>query len=139
MKLVRQVKRVTITTVLGMVVLLAIPATSFAQGRGRGRGQGPNLTKKCGKFVNCHDARDGRWDGRGPNGSRVGRRIGIGDIFRGRRVRGTNRDNIIIRNRRVGRIDRDGDGDFDRNDRVIGRRQNRIERIERINNRRRGR
>ena len=28
--------------------------------------------KKCGKFVNCHDARDGRIDGRGPRGSRVG-------------------------------------------------------------------
>ncbi len=32
----------------------------------------PNYNKKCGKFVNCHDARNGRWDGRGPRGSRVG-------------------------------------------------------------------
>ena len=32
----------------------------------------PNYNKKCGKFVNCHDARNGRIDGRGPRGTRVG-------------------------------------------------------------------
>lgn len=31
-----------------------------------------NWSKKCGKFVNCHDARAGRLDGRGPRGTRVG-------------------------------------------------------------------
>jgi len=50
----------------GLVLLLAMPAISLAQGRGRGRGRGPDWDKKCAKFVNCHDARDGRWDGRGP-------------------------------------------------------------------------
>jgi hypothetical protein len=30
--------------------------------------------KKCGKFVNCHDARDGRWDGRGPDRRRFSHR-----------------------------------------------------------------
>jgi hypothetical protein len=49
-----------------LALLFAVPAISLAQGRGNGRGQGPNLDKKCAKFVNCHDARDGRWDGRGP-------------------------------------------------------------------------
>ena len=64
---------------------------ALGQGRGRGngngngRGRGPiifgnggpgnssNQDKKCAKFVNCHDARDGRWDGRGPrsNGGAV--------------------------------------------------------------------
>ena len=44
----------------------ALPVTSSAQGRGKGNGAGSNLDKKCAKFVNCHDARDGRWDGRGP-------------------------------------------------------------------------
>ena len=48
--------------------ILALPIISLAQGRGNGngRGGGPNLDKKCAKFVNCHDARDGRLDGRGP-------------------------------------------------------------------------
>ena len=55
----------------GLVLLLAMPATSMAQGRGRGngRGRGPDWDKKCAKFVNCHDARDGRVDGRGPRRS----------------------------------------------------------------------
>lgn len=53
----------------GLAVLLLIPATAFSQGRGRGRADnGQNW--KCQKFVNCHDASDGRWDGRGPK-SRV--------------------------------------------------------------------
>jgi len=41
---------------------LLMPDSGFAQGRGHGRGQ----VKKSAKFVNGHDARDGRWDGRGP-------------------------------------------------------------------------
>ena len=125
-----------------LVVVLAMPVTSFAQGRGRGRGRGPDLDKKCGKFVNCHDARDGRWDGRGPRGSRVGRRIWDDDYYyRGRRVRRANRiwvdrdgdgdfDRFDMRRGRRNRLDRDGDGDFDRFDVLIGRRQNRFERRE---------
>ena len=50
----------------GLVLLLAMPAISLAQGRGRGRGRGPDGDKKCPKFVNCHDASEGRLDGRGP-------------------------------------------------------------------------
>jgi hypothetical protein len=53
------------TAFLAILVLFAsflIPAQAVAQGNGRGRGQ----AKKFGKFVNGHDARDGRWDGRGP-------------------------------------------------------------------------
>ena len=45
-----------------MAVTLLLPACVSAQGRGHGRG----LSKKSEKFVNGHDARDGRWDGRGP-------------------------------------------------------------------------
>ncbi|HXR99447.1 MAG TPA: hypothetical protein VN724_02725 [Pyrinomonadaceae bacterium] len=59
--------------VLGFVMLVGISTDAMAQGRGRGRG----LDKKCEKFVNCHDARDGRWDGRGPN-----RDDRFGNIFR---------------------------------------------------------
>jgi len=53
---------------LAVVLLLtiAVPTTSFGKDRGRrGRGRDWN-DRKCGKFVNCHDARDGRRDGRGP-------------------------------------------------------------------------
>jgi hypothetical protein len=55
--------------VLGVMFVIAVPADSLAQGRGRGRGRGHDQSGKCGKFVNCHDARDGRWDGRGPKRS----------------------------------------------------------------------
>ena len=53
------------TVVLAVLVLvgsLVIPTQAVAQGNGRGRGQ----AKKVDKFVNGHDARDGRLDGRGP-------------------------------------------------------------------------
>lgn len=118
-KLIRNGKA---TILFVLMVVLAMPLVSFAQGRGRGRGRGPDLDRKCGKFVNCHDARDGRWDGRGPRSSRVGRRI---DIFRDRRV---NRDDIFFPRGRNRRIDRDGDGDFDRIDVLLGRRQRRVDR-----------
>jgi hypothetical protein len=67
------------TKVFGIVVvtllmILTLSTGVMAQGRGRRVGQ---WDKKCSKFVNCHDARDGRWDGRGPN-----RRVGVTNIFR---------------------------------------------------------
>jgi hypothetical protein len=78
-----------------LIMMLALPLIASAQGRGYGRGRGNNQWRKCGKFVNCHDARDGRWDR--SRGSRIGNRF-------------YNRRNRV-------RFDRDGDGDFDRNDR----------------------
>jgi len=53
---------------LVLLLVMSVSADALAQGRGRGRGRGfdEGLGRKCGKFVNCHDARDGRWDGRGP-------------------------------------------------------------------------
>jgi hypothetical protein len=45
-----------------MACVLSIPVRGHAQGRGHGRG----LDKKTVKFINGHDARAGRWDGRGP-------------------------------------------------------------------------
>lgn len=59
----------TTTNIFGIVavsllLLFAASIDTNAQGRGRRNG---NWDKKCSKFVNCHDARDGRWDGRGPN------------------------------------------------------------------------
>jgi hypothetical protein len=53
--------------VLAILVVIGMPFDAFSQGRGRDRGgDNSGLGRKCDKFVNCHDARDGRWDGRGP-------------------------------------------------------------------------
>jgi hypothetical protein len=64
---------------IGTAILLLVLATSISteavgQGRGRRVFGGGGFDKKCGKFVNCHDARDGRWDGRGPRRDRDFRR-----------------------------------------------------------------
>ena len=95
-----------------ILVLSLVSASALAQGRGRGRGwekrhdvfangnsrfdgRGRNQNWKCGVFVNCHDARDGRWDGRGPRannnfsrGSRVSyrNRYNMSDYWRQRHV-----------------------------------------------------
>ena len=95
------IRRLIWGTLAALLLTVAIPsATTFAQGRGHGKGHGNgngdwsnrldrdrstnfwrntrnrnytrHYNKKCGKFVNCHDARDGRIDGRGPRGTRVG-------------------------------------------------------------------
>ncbi len=95
--------------VLGLLMLLSVSVDTMAQGRGR---RVSRSDKKCSKFVNCHDARDGRWDGRGPN-----RRISSRDRFFRRNRR--NRDS----DRRI-RIRRDRDRDFDR-DRVWRHRRRR--------------
>src|ERR1041385_2342111 len=70
--------------VLGLLIVLGVSSDAMAQGRGRGLG------KKCEKFVNCHDARDGRWDGRGPDRRFRSRR------FVSRRNR-RERDEFIVR------------------------------------------
>ena len=91
--------------ILGLLLAVALPTTALGQGRGRGHGRGGifgNSKNKCGKFVNCHDARDGRVDGRGPSGTRVGN-ILLGRRIRARRHRNVDNDRFIIRNRRVNR------------------------------------
>lgn len=106
--------------VIAMLLAIAMPATSFGKDHGRqGRGHG-NRHGKCGKFVNCHDARDGRRDGRGPRADRVS------DILRNRirnrnrdfdndgelrRQRNRNIDNDLLRDRRFRNRDRDLDDD----------------------------
>ena len=86
--------------VLGLLMILSTSVDTMGQGRGR---RVSRTDKKCSKFVNCHDARDGRWDGRGPN-----RRISLRDrIFRRNR---RNRDS----DRRI-RVRRDRNRDFTRN------------------------
>jgi hypothetical protein len=93
----RKLNRKILMIVAGLVLLIAVPSTNFAQGRGRGRGQ----EKKLDRFVNGHDARDGRWDGRGPRSTRGSI---ISDVVRRRR-------HERLRNR-----------DFDQNDRFRNRR-----------------
>jgi hypothetical protein len=84
--------------VLALVTMLNVSSDVMGQGRGR---RVSHMDRKCAKFVNCHDASEGRWDGRGPN-----RRISL-------------RDRIFRRNRRDrdfdrGRGWRHRDRDFDR-------------------------
>jgi len=96
------------TMILTLLLAVVLPTTALGQGRGRGHGRGGlggifgNPNNKCGKFVNCHDARDGRVDGRGPRGTRVGNVLWR-NRFRNRRHRNFDNDRVIIRNRRVNR------------------------------------
>jgi hypothetical protein len=95
--------------VLGLLLAMAIPATALGQGRGRGRGNVGNIRwparttrlsnydKKCLKFKNCHDASAGRWDGRGPRGSRVSNILATRVRHRSRRFA---RNDFVLRNRR---------------------------------------
>jgi len=50
---------------VGGLALVLMSASYAARAQGRGQGES-NRDKKCSKFVNCHDASEGRWDGRGP-------------------------------------------------------------------------
>ena len=94
---------------MALLLATAIPAIALGQGHGRGQRRGnvgninwpirrarlSNQDKKCAKFVNCHDASEGRVDGRGPRGSRVGNILST-------RARHSNRryDGLTLRNRR---------------------------------------
>lgn len=100
-------KRKLLQLVLATLIVSTLSIVASAQGRGHGkgvglsrqsdifgnRGRGRNQDWKCGKFINCHDARDGRVDGRGPNSNRGVFQNGI-FLPRGSRVR----NRMIIRN-----------------------------------------
>ena len=90
--------------VMALLLSAAAPITSFGQGHGRGRDRDNSSNRgwskhnrKCGKFVNCHDARDGRWDRRGPRGDRV---ANINPNIHFRRNRSFENARVIVRNRR---------------------------------------
>ena len=93
--------RILTLLTLTLLTVVAIAPDASAQGRGRGHGRGngrdgwslgnSGLGKKCEKFVNCHDARDGRWDNRGPRRS----------LTRSRWYRPNTRYRIVSRSRRV--------------------------------------
>lgn len=97
-----------IRLMVSMAIGCLIASTALSQGRGRGigvmrksdvfinshdarqgrlDGRGRNLDWKCGRFVNCHDARNGRWDGRGPRLNRGRYRSGVVFVPRSSRVR----------------------------------------------------
>ena len=85
-----------------LAVLIVISASFEARGQGRGR-RASGQDKKCAKFVNCHDASEGRVDGRGP---RRETDVDNWDWRRIRRDRDLDRDGS--RRRRHRDIDRDG-------------------------------
>jgi hypothetical protein len=94
--------RMTLWTIIfALIVITGLPTLASAQGRGRGRGQ----DKKAEKFRNGHDARDGRWDGRGPRHNRDDRFDDDDDDFnrRGGRRRSNRQrdDNFSNRSDRV--------------------------------------
>ncbi len=67
MRLSRNRQNLVSIAMLVLLLALALPATAFADKRDKGQGRHHDKRdRKCGKFVNCHDGRDGRWDGRGP-------------------------------------------------------------------------
>lgn len=86
--------------VLTLACALLSPTQGFAQGRGHGRG----LAKKSGKFINGHDARDGRWDGRGPRPGfirlRRHRRVVYGVRIKPGHVRKGKKVHVVYRGRR---------------------------------------
>jgi hypothetical protein len=81
----KKLNRNILLIVAGLVLLIATPATNFAQERRQDRRD----EKKSDRFVNRHDARDGRWDGRGP---RSARGSDIGNVIRHRHDGLRNRD-----------------------------------------------
>ena len=91
--------------VLSLLIVMSVATDAMGQGRGRRASRG--FDKKCEKFVNCHDARDGRWDGRGPN------RRSDYDNYRRRRNRNWDRDGDFD-SRRWRRRHRDRDFDHNR-------------------------
>jgi len=59
----RTLRLALLTAALAIIVNLALSAVTFAHDK---RWRGRVHDKKAEKFINGHDARDGRWDGRGP-------------------------------------------------------------------------
>jgi hypothetical protein len=63
----RTLRFAMLITTLAIAVNIALSDVTFAKhDRGRGRGRGHFIDKKRERFINRHDARDGRFDGRGP-------------------------------------------------------------------------
>jgi len=90
--------------IAALAVLVVVGASFEARGQGRNR-RANKLDKKCAKFVNCHDASEGRLDGRGPRRGTDDNNRDNWDWRRIRRDRDLDRDGS--RRRRHRNIDRD--------------------------------
>ncbi|HEY6246894.1 MAG TPA: hypothetical protein VIX17_23275 [Pyrinomonadaceae bacterium] len=108
-------RKFVMLTVAAVALLMTLSVSdASAQGRGRGHGNGKwdngrgnshwKWGNKCDKFVNCHDARDGRWDNRGPRRrlslrTRYGRRYENARMYRRNNNRRLYRNGFYVRNR----------------------------------------
>jgi hypothetical protein len=107
MRLPKNRQNLLSVAMLALLLMLALPGIVLADNRDNQRGRDRDRRdRKCGKFINCHDARDGRWDGRGPRRNwddRSSRRGRSNDRFDRRRSRF--RDRFGDRDRRHTRFD----------------------------------
>jgi hypothetical protein len=93
-------RRVLWSAVLTLIIAIGLPGVALADPpQGRGKNKVSKQEKKNAKFKNGHDARDGRWDGRGP---------------RDRDDDYDDDDDYNGRDRERRRRDRDNDGVYDR-------------------------
>ena len=103
MRLPKNKQNLISLAMLALLLTLVLPSGAAADQRDRGRGRDhDNSDRKCEKFVNCHDARDGRWDGKGPRRNRNSRfvhRNRFDDRFERRNNRMTRRSEIREVNR----------------------------------------
>ena len=121
MSILRTRMNAPVAILFALVLMMALPIISFAQGRGNGRGAGK--PDKCAKFVNCHDARDGRVDGRGPAiQSNYPNPNNYPNTYPNPNTYPDPNNYPYPPQTRNRRIDRDGDGDIDRDDRIRHRR-----------------
>lgn len=121
--------------VLASAFALALPVAGLAQGRGRNNSG--RWGDKCDKFVNCHDARDGRVDQRGRRDDRIDRnRNGVDDRYESSNVYDRNRNGVDDRYENGSVYDRNRNGVDDRyeNSNVYDRNRNGVDdRYERNN------
>jgi len=106
-------RKFVMLTLAAVALLMTLSVSdASAQGRGRGHGNGKwdngrgnshwKWGNKCDKFVNCHDARDGRWDNRGPRQrlSWRSRRFQNTRFYRSQHGRRVRADRFYVRTRR---------------------------------------
>lgn len=99
MKVIFQRRMGLWAAILMLVIAVAMPGAALAQGKGnKERNKARQAAKKAEKFKNGQNARDGRWDGRGPRTDRDDRYDDDDDYYddddyrNGRRRRTNDRD-----------------------------------------------
>jgi hypothetical protein len=125
-----------------LLIVCAFSAVALGQGRSRGVGLGRRSDIfvdrndarsrrrdnratlqdwKCGKFVNCHDARNGRWDGRVPRFRSSRNGVFVPQGLRMRSRMGRNSDRSRLDRLEMLRQERIAEQRFLRNRRASGR------------------